>query len=304
MSGQTARRALGQTMVIFAAALPVLVGFVGLALDGGYYLVATEAAQFAAGTAARAAAVAVQQGSYSTATAQGQALGGRNLSALRLSGATVAIAYHNDPNASPQAAGWYTTAPTTQTRAVRATARATYQPLFLSVVGVTAAAGERTTVVSLGEAMSTGATRVLPLAVCTTVMNAQPSGPWLIWDRNGRNGRLCGVQSWNGLVNLDGQARNCANYRDWFLPPPPSGPVPPNGSTVQLDTRQCGQVGNWLRQYPSDQREQTILVLDIAAGRKVVGCRRVTIAPDTRAGVVYATPSAPVEPCSALRETY
>ncbi|HWP29049.1 MAG TPA: hypothetical protein VNM50_05860 [Chloroflexota bacterium] len=293
MSGQTARRALGQTMVIFAAALPVLVGFVGLALDGGYYLAAGEAVQFAASTAARAAAVAVQQGSYSTATAQGQAMGGRNLSALRLSGTTVAIAYHNDPNASPQAAGWYTTAPTTQTRAVRAIARATYQPLFLSIVGVTAAAVERTTVVSFGAG-------VLPLAVCTTVMNAQPSGPWLIWDRDGS---LCGVQSWDGLVNLDGQARNCPDYRDWILPPPPSGPAPPDGSTVQLDTRRCGQVDNWLQQYPSDQREQTILVLDIAAGRKVVGCRRVTVDPSAR-DLVYATPLAPLEPCSALRETY
>lgn len=300
MSEQTARRALGQTMVIFAAALPVLVGFVGLALDGGYYLAAAEAVQFAASTAARAAAVAVQQGSYSTATAQGQALGGRNLSALRLSGTTVAIAYHNDPNASPQAAGWYTTAPTTQTRAVRAIAQATYQPLFLSVVGVTAAAVERTTVVSLEAAMSTGAARVLPLAVCTSVMNAQPSGPWLIWDRDGS---LCGVYSWDGLVNLDGTASNCPDYRDWILPPPPSGPAPPVGSIAQLDTRRCGQVDNWLQQYPSDQREQTILVLDIAAGRKVVGCRRVTIAPDTRAQLVYATPLAPLEPCVALRET-
>lgn len=295
MSGRATRRALGQTMVIFAAALPVLVGFVGLALDGGYYLVATEAAQFAASSAARAAAVTLQQGSYSAATTQGQALGVRNLSALRLSGATVEIAYHNDPNASPQAAGWYTTVPTTQTRAVRAIARATYPPLFLSVVGVTSAAIEQTTVVSLGAA------RVLPLAVCTTVMNAQPSGPWLIWDRDGS---LCSVPSWDGLVNLDGQARNCPDYRDWILPPPPSGPAPPDGSTVQLDTRRCGQVDNWLRQYPSSERDQTILVLDIAAGRKVVGCRRVTVAPDTRAEQVYATPSGPLESCLALRQTY
>ena len=111
----------GQVLVIFAAALPALFGFLGLALDGGYYLATTQTAQFAARAAARAAAVDVQGGSYGTATASGQAIGQQNLTLFRLSGVTITIAYDDTANATDATGGWYTSNPSAQTSSVRAT---------------------------------------------------------------------------------------------------------------------------------------------------------------------------------------
>ena len=86
-------RGRGQVVVIFAAALPVVLGFLGLALDGGYYFLAGRAVQFAAGAAARAAAVNIQANAPAAATANGQALGAQNLAPLQLTGVTVTPTY-------------------------------------------------------------------------------------------------------------------------------------------------------------------------------------------------------------------
>jgi Flp pilus assembly protein TadG len=285
--------ARGQVLLVFAVALPALFGFLGLALDGGYFFAASEDAQFAARAAARSAAVAVQSGSYGAATTNGQAIGQRNLSELRLTGVSVALAYHNTAGAAPTAAGWGTT-PTAQTRAVRATVSGTYRTLFLPLVGVSSASIQRVTVVSMGTSL------VLPLAVCSSVVAAQPSGAWVIWQDQAS---LCGVSSWDGLVNLDGSATSCTPYQNWISPAPPRGPAPVDGSTLTLDTRRCNQVDVWLRAYPSGSLVQPIVVVDVVGGRRVLGCRRVALDLST-SNTVRASPTAALEPCLSLRETY
>jgi Flp pilus assembly protein TadG len=282
-------------LVIFAAALPALFGFLGLALDGGYYLAATQAAQFAASAAARAAALDVQVGSYSSATADGQAIGQRNLSLLGGAGTTIAIAYNNTASASPSGAGWYTTTPSAQTRSVRATVSSSYRTLFLQLVGVSTADVSRASVVTRG-----GGT-VVPLAVCASEMASRPNGTWTIWDDRGG---LCSVSSWDGLVDLNGTGitGGCGAYQDWILPAPPSGPVPSDGTRMTLDTRRCQQVENWLQTYSSTNLVQRILVLDTANGNVVKGCRMVRLDPSQN-GFVRATPTAAMESCGGLEET-
>src|SRR5262249_20029518 len=99
------RRARAQVMIIFAAALPALIGFLGLALDGGYYMAVGETAQYAAAAAARAAAMDVMTGAYTSATSDGATIGQRNLSTLQLSGVNVTIQYNDTSSARPRATG-------------------------------------------------------------------------------------------------------------------------------------------------------------------------------------------------------
>jgi hypothetical protein len=136
--------------------------------------------------------------------------------------------------------------------------------------------------------------------VCSSVVAAQPSGGWVIWQDQAS---LCGVSSWDGLVNLDGTATSFTPYQNWISPAPPRGPAPVDGSTLTLDTRRCNQVDNWLGTYPSGSLVQPIVVVDVAAGRRVLGCRRVALNLST-SDVVRASPTAELEPCMSLRETY
>jgi hypothetical protein len=138
------------------------------------------------------------------------------------------------------------------------------------------------------------------MAVCSTEVAARPNGPWVIWDD--RNS-LCGVSSWDGLVNLDGSATSCTSYQNWIQPAPPRGPAPFDGSILTLDTRRCQNVDNWLRTYSSSSLVQPIVVVDIAAGRRVLGCRQVVVNPSA-SNVVTAVPAAAMEPCLGIRETY
>lgn len=302
MSARRCRPTRGQVLVIFAAALPALFGFLGLALDGGYYLAATRAAQFAAGAAARAAALDVQTGAYGSATSDGQAIGQRNLPLLGAAGTTIAIAYNNTAAASPTGAGWYTTTPSSQTQSVRATTTGNYRPLFLPLVGITMASIARSTVVTLEGG-------VLPLAVCSSTVSRQPNGPWLIyWDNN----RVCGSSgTWEGFAGLDGQSHTCSEYKALVLPGPPTGRA--SSTTLSLPSaRVCptvtDQPADWLATtYYTNNPVQTIPVVDLTNSNRLVGCTSVRVAPYPGFNAVQASPQsspAAITPCSAgMQET-
>lgn len=299
-------RARGQVVVLFAAALPVLLGCLGLALDGGYYFTARAVTQFAADAAARAAAQDVQRAQagdplyYGRASPDGQAVGQRNVDPLELVGVSVEIAYHDSPTATPTSSGWYTTLPTLNTRAVRATVRAQYPTQFLKLLRVNAVGLERTAVVSLGG--------LLPLAVCRAEMDLYPAGPWTIYQNNGSLCRPAPVWRWDGLVNIDNQ-RNCGtgnnSYYQWIVPRP-SAPAPTT-PLVTLDSRGCsGRIDNWVAQ--TGITTVTILVVDtgwqsFTTQGRVVGCRDVRVSVP-RSNVVSATPLGPLEGCSGLVQTY
>ena len=172
-------------MTIFAAALPVLLGFLGLVLDGGFYLAVGETTQFAVAAAARAAAADVSATAYASATTDGTTVGQRNLSTLQLSGITLSLQYNNTASAAPGAAGWSSATPTANTWSVKATASGTYNTLFLKLLQVPTVQVQRLAVVTLSY--------LLPLGVCQAVsnaMDASPARPQVIWDRNSSQ---CGV---------------------------------------------------------------------------------------------------------------
>src|SRR3954452_24049559 len=125
----------GQVVMIFALALPALLGAFGLALDGGYFLVTGRGTQQAASAAARAAATELMGFSYATAASAGTAVGQKKLASLALSGAAITIVFKAAAtpatDGAPTATGWSSAAPTSATNCVKATASATYHTLFL-----------------------------------------------------------------------------------------------------------------------------------------------------------------------------
>src|SRR3954451_24695738 len=100
------RRARGQVIVLFVVLLPVLFGFLGMALDGGWYYALQRGAQFAASAAARAAAQEVLASRPGGAAAWGQTIGLYDLRGLQLTDPDVALAFNDAPNATPTSAGW------------------------------------------------------------------------------------------------------------------------------------------------------------------------------------------------------
>ncbi|HEY7064573.1 MAG TPA: pilus assembly protein TadG-related protein [Chloroflexota bacterium] len=98
-------RRRGQVMVLFVAMLPILLGFLGMALDGGWYFALRRGAQFAASAAARAAAQEVQAGRYSNAVPWGQTVGLYDLRGYQLTGPAVALDFNDAPDATPTSPG-------------------------------------------------------------------------------------------------------------------------------------------------------------------------------------------------------
>jgi hypothetical protein len=288
-------RQRAQVLIIFTAALPALLGLLGLALDGGYYFAAGRATQFAADAAARAVTVEIMNAQYDNATAAGQAMGRKNLDLLKLSGVSIALAYNNTVNAAPTASGWSAT-PSTTTRSIRATASGSYATLFLQLLQVGSVDLQRVAVVTID------LNGWLPIAICTPTsdaMNAQPDAPQVIWQFNGN---LCGVAKWDGLASLNGQT-GCAVYERWILPEPPSGPPPALGSDIALNIQNCQNTDDWLRTYSN--LVQPVVVVQVNAATvtgRVLGCRQVRLAIGTN--IVRATPVTPVGACTAVQQIY
>ena len=288
------RRARAQVMIIFAAALPALLGFLGLTLDGGYYLAVGETAQYAAAAAARAAAVDVMTGAYASATSDGTTIGQRNLSTLELSGVSITIQYNNTSSAAPGAAGWSGATPTVSTQSVKAQATGTYSTLFLKLLQVPTVSVDRLAVISMSP--------ILPLGVCQAVSNAMDASPGtqqVIWENKSSQ---CGVNKWDGTVDLGG-VTSCASYQNW-IQPSPSGPTPATGSTVTLDTtRNCGNIDNWIAAYPTSVPPVSLVqpILVVTTTGTVLGCRLVTLV--TAKDIVRGTPAGALQSCASLRET-
>src|SRR5262249_40526568 len=139
-----ARRASqrGQIMVVCAVALPVLIGFVGVTIDGGYYLATRRAAQNAADAAARAGAhdlpyAPTGNGNsyYSSAGSDGQTVGLLNLSQFPVSSVSISMSYSTSRNVTRDCtltgSTWTTTTPTSKTRCVKAVVTGSYSTIFL-----------------------------------------------------------------------------------------------------------------------------------------------------------------------------
>jgi Flp pilus assembly protein TadG len=293
------RRQSGQVVALFALGLPVLLGLLGLAVDGGYYFAMRRATQFAADAAARGAATEVrraQQGAllaYLSATNTGRRTGLTNLAGLRLSNTDVEIAYNNTVGALSISLGWSTGLPTLLTRSVRARVTARYDTLFMRLVGISSldlevAGTQPLAVVSISPG-------VLPLAVCQTTAVGQPLGPWTLW-QSGAN--LCGIAGWDGLANLDGSARACADYQHWIQPSPPSGPSPSDGDRISLDPRDCPLIPLWMQTY--NLTLQSIPEVDPSSGNTVLGCRLVLLMVNVLGRTVRGLPVGVRLPCGGI----
>jgi Flp pilus assembly protein TadG len=269
-------RARGQTVILFALLLLPLIGFLGLALDGGYYFLATRALTMAADSAARAAAVDIQYGQstnqssyYALATSDGTQTGQQNLQDLNLTNVAFTLAYNDTVAAAPNAAGWYGT-PRDSTSSIRATATGTYHPLFLQLVGITSVDIQR---MGLGASPAVVTLHnVLPVGVCQIDRLLTPAGPWILWQNSAIN--LCGLLSWYGLVELNPGA-TCASYSTW-IGPAEAGPSPPPGTPMTVETQSCN-ANVWPNWQASNGRIAPVLVLDSAAGNKVIGCQPVRL---------------------------
>jgi hypothetical protein len=282
-------RRRGQVLLVFVGALPALLGLVGLAVDGGFYFATQRAAQFGSLAAARAAAVDVmlaqqgQQQYYAQAGRDGEALGKANVSPLRLSDAKFTLDYHNSYKCPENDGAWYGPNATASTRCVRATVSGSYPTLFMRILGLPKIDLQKmgfqpVSIVRIGG--------VLPLGVCKSEYDAWPAGPWVIWDW-GAN--LCGVDDWEGLVDLDNSRPSCLEYWSWMLPEPPSGPPPKRGDPVGVETSTwCPLISFWIGLYTD--KKGSIPIVDTRAGNTVVGCIKVTL--DPRVGSVRATPQA------------
>jgi hypothetical protein len=116
----------------------------------------------------------------------------------------------------------------------------------------------------------------MPFAVCTTTTWLRPNGPWRVWDKNSIIAN-CLVPLWNGLVNLDNWPNpTCATYQAW-LGPPVNGPPPTVGATIQLDPRDCDEIG---RPWAQPLEGTTQMIPEIGTllgllGARVMGCRLV-----------------------------
>jgi Flp pilus assembly protein TadG len=291
------RRQNGQVLVLFALSVPALLGLLGLAVDGGYYFAMRRATQFAADSAARAAATEVRRAqagallAYLTATSTGRTVGLTNLEGLRLSDTDIEIAYNNTIGALSVSLGWSTGLPLPTTRSVRARVTARYDTLFMRLVGVSSmdlevAGSQPLAVVGVTPG-------VLPLAVCPATA-ALPVGLWTLWQSGSG---LCGVSGWNGLANLDGSARGCADYQVW-MGSPPTGPLPSQGDTVPLDPRDCPLVPLWMSAHNAQLR--SIPEVDPATN-EVLGCRLVLVVVlNALTGPVYGTPVGLRLPCGGI----
>jgi hypothetical protein len=291
VAGGMERRSPGQVLALFALLILVLLGFVGLSVDGGYYFAVARATTIAADTAARAAATDVRRAQnggpsslYAQATSDGQAIGRMNLGPMRLTGVTFIIEYNDTPNADPAGSGWSAGSPTATTRSVKATATGNYATLFLGAVGIPSMQVQR-----LGQGAPTSAVvtieRVLPLGQCNLLRSLLPGGPWTLYSDLSPLASLCSLL-WNGLVDLDGTAINCGVYDGW-VGPPVAGPGPSTGTAVRLDTRRCGSLGSRLRNLNGTQ--QSVVIVDTANGNRVLGCQRVQLSVQSVAGVTTVT---------------
>jgi hypothetical protein len=282
----------GQVLVLFALLILVLLGFLGLALDGGYFFASSRAVAIAADTAARAALVDVrrahggQSSLYGRATSDGIAIGQRNLASAGLTGITIAIEYNDSPNATPTGGGWYSGPPRASTAASRARISGTYNTFFLKAVGIPSLGIDR---LGVGGQLAPVIVlrRALPVAVCSAAVTARPNGPWVLWEqgnnpnlRCGLSGPLATLAGWHGLVNLDNSSPDCRQYEMW-LGPPPTGPLPAEQSNVGMDMADCP---NLTRNANGLQNTQQLIpeitptgLLGLGGTARVVGCREVTI---------------------------
>src|SRR4051812_33812964 len=253
----------GQVVMIFALALPALLGFLGLALDGGYYLVSGRETQQAASAAARAAATELMGFSYATAASAGTAVGQKNLASLALSGPATTIVFKTGAtpatDCAPTAAGWSSAAPTSATNCVKATASGTYNTLFLKLLGVQSAAHEQDAVVSLGSGGGGAGLGIMPMSVCRADTAA---ATWVVWVNATRSSTdpTCVINSWDGLlqyvaakpgsgVTIACQSQpNFPSFEVWFGPPPTTPAPEPS---VGVNTKSCSYIATWVTQNPA-----------------------------------------------------
>lgn len=272
------RRQRGQVLVLVVVLLPVLLGFLGLALDGGYFLLAWRAVSIAADNGARAAAVDVEiaQGSkalisyYARATSDGQAIAKKNLDPLQLNNVSISIWYNDTPFAAANDTGWTLGPPDKNTRSVKSTVEGSYTTLFLRLVGVPSINVQRlgpTTVTPPVVSLQ----NVLPIGLCNINRTLLPVGPWIVWQEPAG---VCSNLAWGGLVNLDGTATGCGDYENW-VGPPVIGPPPSVGAPVALDNNGCGGLKDKLIKH--NGTTQLIVVIDTLSGNTVLGCQSVLL---------------------------
>src|SRR5262249_15668130 len=165
------RRRRAQVLIIFAAALLPILGFLGLAVDGMYYFIALRGVSTAAGIAARAAAMDVQYGQasalnaayYAKATPDAQAIGQQNLSQFRLTHVNFDVAYNNTINAVLLSLGWSSATPTALTNSVKVSASGTYNTIFLRLIGISTVDIGQTGVAKVS---IVAVPRALPFGIC------------------------------------------------------------------------------------------------------------------------------------------
>jgi Flp pilus assembly protein TadG len=296
------RRARAQVLVIFACALPVLLGVLGLALDGGHYFFLRRATQIAADAGARAAAVAIirarseQSSFYNQASATGRAIGLRNLTLYQLTGVDIRVSYHNSPGAAGNSPGWYTTTPNALTREVRAVAQGTFTPLFLPIVGINAVN------IRLAGTQPLAVTRlpggVLPLAICNGNL-LLPQSRYLLWSDKQSDVICLTKLGWHGLVNLGGMSDCDLHYYPAGQVNPPTGAPPATGAPLTLDNQLCADLSDQWKPAQDNQTTQ-IVVFNELGGDTVLGCKPMRL--KFSGSKIEGEPRGAMAPCASITQ--
>src|SRR5262249_28006801 len=251
---------------------------------------------------------------YARATPDAQALGQQNLSQFRLTNVNFDVAYNNTINAVLLSLGWSSATPTALTNSVKGTASGTYNTIFLRLVRISPVDIGQS---ELAKVAIVSVPRALPFGICKADYDANSSSSpkWTIWKSGGITGSACSLPSgWEGFLDLDGTASGCLSYQSWVMPAPPTGPSPPNGWTIDMDTPvltpaipplipavSC-PVDLWVVPYLTTQAYR-VPVYSVVGGRaQIAGCIMASVIHTTlgklEAGLDVHTTSETLQPCA------
>lgn len=222
--GSRRERQIGQSTILFALFLPLLIGMAGIVLDLGYAYAQHRFMQNAADASALHAIKEVAGQNFSGATTAARNIGKQNVASTATPNIT--ILYNNDPNANQSSSGWGST-PTINTRAAWAKSTETHPTFVMRALGMNTLSEWGESIVAMLPSNNNITTLDGLQPICIEDQWIQKNSPPNVplgtkvpfWDpQNDGFATLGEGAEWKGLCNLDGPGRaNPQDIGDWAL---------------------------------------------------------------------------------------